>query len=109
VIDKFEPKYWRIAALYRRELSDRTPESEIYVGFADYTKAISQCETISEADLALLVDRFLAWKLPASVCSDMCVSNSNYPHPRYGTNLLNAEEARAMIRHLLAERLKVTE
>ena len=50
-----------------------------------------------------LVDRFLAWPVPASVCSDTCVSDPDYKHPRSGTNLLTADEARQMIEYLLAE------
>lgn len=50
-----------------------------------------------------LVDRFLAWQLPASVCSDLCVTNAAYPHSRSGTNLLTADEAKAMLEHVLAE------
>lgn len=55
-----------------------------------------------------LVDRFLAWPLPKSVCSDTCATDKDYPHPRIGTNLLTADEARQMLEHvlepLLAER-----
>lgn len=47
-----------------------------------------------------LVDRFLTWKLPESVCSDLCASRRGYPN-RTGTNLLSADEARLMIEHLL--------
>jgi hypothetical protein len=46
-----------------------------------------------------LVDRFLAWPLPKSVRSDRCVTE-DYPHTRYGTNLLTAEEARQMFEYL---------
>jgi len=53
-------------------------------------------------NIAALVDRFLAWVLPKSVCSDTCVSDPNYQHSRSGTNLLTADEARQMIEHLLA-------
>jgi len=49
----------------------------------------------------VFVDRFLAWPLPESVRSDLCVTMMNYPHPRYGTNLLTANEARQMIEYLL--------
>lgn len=51
-----------------------------------------------------LVDRFLAWPLPDSVCSDPCASKSGYPH-RSGTNLLTADEARQMFKHLFAKPL----
>lgn len=48
-----------------------------------------------------LVDRFLSWPLPASVCSDLCVTRTDYPHQRIGTNLLTATEARLMLEHVL--------
>jgi hypothetical protein len=37
-----EPRYWRVFAKDRYQIEDKTPESEIYVGFADYRKAIAQ-------------------------------------------------------------------
>lgn len=48
-----------------------------------------------------MVNRFLSWPLPESVNSDGCVVAVNYPHPRYGTNLLTANEARQMLEHVL--------
>lgn len=48
-----------------------------------------------------LVDLFLAWPLPKSVCSDRCVIDPNYKFSRSGTNLLTATEARQMIEYLL--------
>lgn len=51
-----------------------------------------------------LVDRFLTWPLPESVCSDLCATERGYPH-RTGTNLLTATEARQMIEHLFAAAL----
>lgn len=47
-----------------------------------------------------LVDRFLSWPLPESVCSDQCATIPGYPH-RVGTNLLTAKEAKQMIEHVL--------
>lgn len=47
-----------------------------------------------------MVNRFLSWPLPKSVCADPCASNPDYPH-RSGTNLLNALEARQMLEHVL--------
>lgn len=49
-----------------------------------------------------LVDRFLSWPLPASVAADPCATDPNYPHPRSGTNLLTATEAREMLRYVLS-------
>jgi len=48
-----------------------------------------------------MVNRFLSWRLPDSVCADGCAVAINYPHPRYGTNLLTADEARQMLQHVL--------
>lgn len=46
-----------------------------------------------------MVDRFLSWKLPESVMADRCACERT-GSLRYGTNLLGADEAREMIRHL---------
>jgi hypothetical protein len=48
-----------------------------------------------------MVDRFLTWPLPSSVCADKCATDNSYQYPRSGTNLLNAIEAEAMIRHVI--------
>lgn len=54
-----------------------------------------------------LVNRFLQWKLPDTVCADMCATDREYakrfPGTRCGTNLLSANETRQMIQYLLAE------
>ena len=55
-----------------------------------------------------LVDRFLAWPLPKSVCSDLCVTTHEYPYPRSGTSLLTADEAQQMFEYLLKD-LDLTE
>lgn len=47
-----------------------------------------------------MVDRFLSWPLPESVCSDLCVTKSGEAD-RIGTQLLTADEARAMLEHVL--------
>lgn len=49
-----------------------------------------------------LVDKFLAWPLPDSVCSDLCATKQGYPH-RSGTTLLAAHEAKSMFEYVLAE------
>ena len=47
-----------------------------------------------------MVDRFLAWELPQSVCVDLCAAAMNWPN-RHGTNLLTATEAREMLEAVL--------
>lgn len=48
-----------------------------------------------------MVNRFLRWPLPASVCSDLCVTESKYPHSRSGTNLLTEDETRQMLEFVI--------
>lgn len=55
-----------------------------------------QCPSVDH-----MVNRFLAWLLPESVCPDGCVMDRKYPH-RIGTNLLTAVEAQQMFKHVLA-------
>lgn len=54
-----------------------------------------------------LVDKFLAWPLPKTVCSDLCVTVHNYPQPRSGTSLLTADEAAQMFEVVLSEARQV--
>lgn len=49
-----------------------------------------------------MVDRFLSWPLPETVCADPCASMPGTPH-RSGTTLLNATEAEAMFLHVLGQ------
>jgi hypothetical protein len=49
-----------------------------------------------------LVDKFLSWPLPESVCSDLCVTEHGMKG-RIGTSLLTADEARQMLEYLLGE------
>lgn len=50
--------------------------------------------------LSEMVDRFLAWPLPSNVCADLCATKPNTEH-RTGTNLLDAEQAKQMLLHVL--------
>ena len=59
---------------------------------------------VNERIVSKLVDKFLSWKLPLSVCSDPCVTVAGY-HYRRGTELLSAAEAREMILHLVGPAL----
>lgn len=54
------------------------------------------------SDSAAMVNRFLTWPLPESVCSDPCATMQGYPQ-RTGTNLLTADEALAMLEHVLRD------
>lgn len=59
-------------------------------------------KTLKRPNVDALVNRFLAWQLPQSVCSDLCVTDREYKFPRSGTCLLSAAEAKQMIEHLFA-------
>lgn len=65
---------------------------------------------LSEAQIKHMVRRFLSWKLPENFRPDAGISfqpefNTHTAHPMrhqpIGTNLLDAAQAEAMIRHLL--------
>ena len=55
---------------------------------------------VGREHLPAMVDAFLGWPLPDSVCSDLCVTMQNYPN-RCGTNLLTAPEAQQMLEYVL--------
>ena len=50
--------------------------------------------------ITMIVNEFLRWPLPESVCSDQCATVQGYPN-RTGTNLLTANEARQMFEYIL--------
>lgn len=68
----------------------------------DNTVPSGSVGVITDAEMSKLVNRFLAWPLPQSVCADVCATNSAYQFPRAGTNLLSGTEAKAMIQYLLS-------
>lgn len=64
---------------------------------------------MNDAQIKHMVDRFLAWPLPADFNPDAGISfepsyagegGRRYPHNPSGTNLLDAKQAEAMIKHL---------
>lgn len=65
---------------------------------------------LSDAQIKHMVDRFLGWKLPESFAPDGGISfkatfNEHTAHPMKhepsGTNLLDATQAEAMVRHII--------
>lgn len=65
---------------------------------------------MTEAQISHMVSRFLGWRLPENFNPDGGVSfkatfNENTPHPMKheptGTNLLDATQAEAMVRHMI--------
>ena len=67
---------------------------------------------MTEAEIKAAVSRFLAWKLPEDFSPDGGISFAGshespggqvYPYTPTGTNLLNATQAEAMIRHIVGE------
>lgn len=64
---------------------------------------------ITDEQIKHMVDRFLGWRLPSNFNPDAGIS---YTRPNYapcvdatptGTNLLDAEQAEAMIRYIIDE------
>ena len=53
-------------------------------------------------DIEEMVNRFLSWPLPDDVCADPCASIPGYAN-RTGTNLLNANQAKTMLAHVLGD------
>ena len=80
------------------------PLKTVVIGPCKETEGADVAEAFGRDDVKVieaLVSRFLAWPLPASVCSDLFVTDRDYKFPRSGTNLLTADEARAMIEYVL--------
>lgn len=101
LLDKLEREGWRpdeVAAMTARiaEL-DEAPliSGRVDGGLPGAPPAEAVSDRIDE-----LVNRFLSWPLPDSVCSDGVATMRGHPH-RIGTNLLTADEARAMLEHVL--------
>lgn len=66
---------------------------------------------MTDADIKTMVNRFLSWRLPEDFAPDAGISfkatfNEHTAHPMrhepVGTNLFNAQQAEAMVRHMLA-------
>lgn len=70
----------------------------------DQSKTKDGEAVVQQRIISRLVEQFLAWPLPESVCSDPCVCERGHPR-RSGTNLLTANEAEQMIKHLLGPAL----
>lgn len=63
-----------------------------------YSETIHVREVIP---LEVLVDRFLSWPVPTSVCPDNLDADGRMRPGAIGTNLLSAAEARQMLKHVL--------
>lgn len=96
----------REAGMFANSLSDEffLERAKLYSRMADAMLAEREKKTTT-VSVDFLVNRFLSWPLPDSVCSDTCVCEKGYQN-RTGTNLLTADEARQMFDYLLAEREK---
>lgn len=60
---------------------------------------------MNEAQIKHMVDRFLGWKLPADFKPDAGISytptHGAWSSPVSGTNLFDADQARAMVLHMV--------
>lgn len=84
------------------ERGNRDYWHELWQKEARWREAAEQREKwlVEALDIPKLVDRFLSWPIPESVCSDPCVVMHGY-RGRVGTNLLTADESRQMLEHVL--------
>jgi hypothetical protein len=86
------------------ELGESVIRAHIAKMEAELTEANEQARLEnSEAqplEVDRLVDKFLSWPLPETVCTDLCATRHGDPH-RCGTNLLTAAEAKQMLEYLL--------
>lgn len=69
------------------------------IKFDDET--IMAAEKRSAAVVKQIADRFVQWRLPETVCADLCATDNTYKFPRSGTNLLNVAEAEIMAREVV--------
>lgn len=64
-------------------------------------------KTVTEEQIKHMADRFLGWKLPDTFSPDNGISfDKTIPHPAcppVGTNLFSADEATAMVRHMIRD------
>lgn len=56
---------------------------------------------MTEAQIKHMVDRFLGWKLPRDNFNPDCGISFDKKHEPSGTNLLNAQQADAMVRYMI--------
>lgn len=92
----------------KRKRAQSPPLPPVVVGPCPSTEGADVAEVVNQqrdAELQAMVDRFLAWPLPDSVCSDTCVTMRPYAFPRSGTNLLTADEARQMLEYVVLRRV----
>jgi hypothetical protein len=85
-------------AEYRARAEEGRRNGALYLSDADIE---AECARIRRhIAMSRMVDRFLSWPLPESVCSDPCVMQGGM-RGRVGTNLLTADEARQMLEYVL--------
>ena len=96
----------------REELQESIDNEGKLASFAALIKridaALAEPQEQNVVVTAEMVDRFLSWPLPESVCADLCTTESSFYQKRghthdgrCGTNLLSAGEARQMLEHVL--------
>jgi hypothetical protein len=92
------------SGMYYRETYPSEGPSVMVTPYIEYgqTDAFLHAEdalkVAANPDIDAMVNAFLGWPLPSSVCPDPCASNPSYPH-RIGTDLLTASEAKQMFEH----------
>ena len=75
-------------------------ESENISEIEYWKKRYLETRSAQKIEIDKMVDLFLIWPLPKTVCPDQCALDRNFLH-RTGTNLLTADEARQMFEYIL--------
>lgn len=79
--------------------------SQAAVNAAQARMVTAEMPGFSEDQIKQMVESFLSWPLPSDFNPDGGISVSNASAP-IGTNLLNYDQAAAMITHILAGHIK---
>lgn len=95
IIEELERELAEARAIAERQMNDAEAARLELAEIKAKTKENSM--KITDA----MVDRFLQWPMPESVCADLCATKQQTG--RVGTNLLTAIEARQMLEYVLAD------
>lgn len=96
----------RVRVFYRDRAALAAPAAPQHATIIDHKEK----EMLTDDQIKTMVDRFLAWKLPADFAPDAGIKfdpvfNKGTPyemrHEPTGTNLFHAQQAEAMVRHMV--------
>lgn len=87
-----------------------TPKGQRYVEKHPMDMAVVMRTSLRERTRDSIAQQFLSWRLPPTVCADLCATDpkfeAKYPGHRAGTNLLSFVEAQQMVDALFHEHIE---